>query len=107
MLKEMLKVLARYEDRAEVFGGDVEWELESKGQSEKSRILIRELYDLRLITYDDEQESNGLVTVHSTKARRVLTALGIGHRTQVFSNSDVRRVSRPANDPRFALRHTG
>jgi len=76
MLREMLLVLAHYEEFAEVFGGDLEFELDPKGQSIVKRAFIRELYVLRLITCDDEQMNNGLVTVHSTKARRVLTALG-------------------------------
>jgi hypothetical protein len=79
MLKEMLKVLARYEEEAEVFGGDLEFDLTTKmypAAVEKIRIFIQELYDLKLITCSDEQMNNGLVTVHSARARWILEALG-------------------------------
>lgn len=79
MLKEMLEVLARYEDEAEVFGGDLEFELVSSmypGAAGKIAVLTRELYTLKLVTCDDEQLSNGLVTVHPARAKKVLEALG-------------------------------
>ncbi len=76
MLKEMLEQLARYQDRDQVFGGDLEFELgmgcRMDEMNEQAQTRVRDLYALGLVTSTPEQTNEGLVTIHAEKARKIL-----------------------------------